>query len=86
MDNWNCEEDKIEFVKPGKKERRKIFKQKVKDSFKRIVSIFLTVIGLAIIVLIFIAYHNQPKETTIDKMKSELEIQLDRLQADKVNR
>ena len=41
---------------------------------------------LAIIVLIFIAYNNQPKETVIDKMKTELEANLDQVQAEKLNK
>lgn len=86
MGTWGEPETDLDWIQPGKESRKKIFRQKVKDSFRRIISIIMSIIGLAIIVLIFIAYNNPPKETVIDRMKTELEANLDQMQAEKLNK
>lgn len=86
MGTWGEPETDLDWIQPGKESRKKIFRQKVKDSFRRIISIIMSIIGLAIIVLIFIAYNNPPKETVIDKMKTELEANIDQMQAEKLNK
>jgi hypothetical protein len=68
---WDCVEDKIDFVNPGKKEQKKIFNEKVKDSFKKIIQIILAIIGILIIISIFVL-HNTYKETPIDKSQKTL--------------
>ena len=86
METWGEPETDLDWIQPGKESCKKIFRQKVKDSFRLIVSIIMSIIGLAIIVLIFIAYSNPPKETVIEKMKTELDLQLDQMQTEKANK
>src|SRR5512147_1001484 len=93
MDTWGEPDTELTFILPGKKSRREIFWNKVKKLLKaiwglikKLISYIMSIVGITIIVLIIYAYNNPPEETVIDKMKTELEIQLDQMQVQRVNK
>jgi len=81
MQNWNCEETPIEFVRPGRRERMRLFIKRSINRVKKVIHSLIGIFGIFCILFIVVMGSQPYKESTFDKNKSEQWIQLDKYEA-----
>lgn len=74
---WDCSIEDLEFVTPGRAERQRILAEKAINNFKRIVQVFLFILGLPIIMAINIIYNVNKDKPEPPKYESKLNTKQD---------